>query len=372
LDVTTKEPNSRRLPFSQVGEAVEHYSNNCSSNSSIDEINHPQTIETTVTEIQPSARSHVSKEGALGVTSNREFNHISVSSKQTRDAIKQGEEEMAEVDTSMLAGQHADIRREGSVERGEIRYDVATRAGDIRREIADAKDVLNDSIRVEGGNTRAQSAAETSDVIKESIKGNWHNSDAIKDARYDLADRIGNSADRIADRLSEHHVETNAQFFAVGRDTQDIRAQIIAQQQQMVAGFMGVSKDTELASLKGIIEGQKNTQYLADKIAMESEKTRDLLNDHKYHDLNRNLVERNSELVNCEQDRGRYRDRYWDSRWEQNQNQFGAQFAAMQNQLQSLNQNFNSQLAETRQGMVNFGTMAGNAGQQSSTSNNVR
>ncbi len=32
---------------------------------------------------------------------------------------------------SALAAQHSDIRREGSVERGDIRYDVATRAGVI-------------------------------------------------------------------------------------------------------------------------------------------------------------------------------------------------------------------------------------------------
>jgi len=261
-----------------------------------------------------------------------------------------GENNMAEVDTTMLAGQHADIRREGSVERGEIRYDVATRAGDIRREIADAKDVLNDSIRVEGGMTRSQSAAETSDVIKESIKGDWHNSDAIKDARYDIASRIEGTKDLIDNR-----------FFDVARDTQDLRAQVIAQQQQMVAGFLGVSKDTELASLKGIIEGQKNTTYLSDKISAENEKTRDLINDLKYHDLNRHLVERNNELVE---------ERNWGKHWYHgaNQAQFGQQFAQLQNQMQ----NFNSQLAETRQGLVNFGTMAGNAGQQSSTSNNVR
>jgi len=40
--------------------------------------------------------------------------------------------------------------------------------------------------------------------------------------------------------------------------------------------------------------------------------------------------------------------------------------AALQNQMQ----NFNSQLSETRQGMVNFGTMAGVG--QTSTNNNVR
>ena len=266
---------------------------------------------------------------------------------------------MAEADTAMLASQHADIRREGSVERGEIRYDVATRAGDIRREIADAKDVLNDSIRVEGGMTRAQSAGETSDVIKEGIKSAWHNSDAIKDARYDVADRVGNSADRIVDRLSEHHIETNAQFFAVGRDTQDIRAQVISAQQAMVAGFLGVSKDTELASLKGVIEGQRNTSYLADKIAAEGAATRGLINDLKYHDLNRSLVERNNELVE---------ERNWGRHWYHgaNQAQFGQQFAQLQSQMQ----NFNSQLSETRQGMVNFGTMAGVG--QTSSANNVR
>jgi hypothetical protein len=42
------------------------------------------------------------------------------------------------------------------------------------------------------------------------------------------------------------------------------------------------------------------------------------------------------------------------------------QFAAISSQLQA----FQSQLQETRQGMVNFGTMAGVG--QTSTSNNVR
>jgi predicted glutamine amidotransferase len=144
-------------------------------------------------------------------------------------------------------------------------------------------------------------------------------------------------------------------FFAVGRDLADLRQ-----------GQATISKDIELNALKGVIEGQKNTQYLSDKIGDDGEKTRALINDLKFHDLNRSLVERNTELVNCEQDRGRYRDRYWDTR----QDQFGAQFAALQNQLQSLNQNFNSQLSETRQGMVNFGTMAGVG--QTSSANNVR
>jgi len=275
---------------------------------------------------------------------------------------------MAEVDTALLSQEHGairhdiavesarlgsqigaefcevragqgDIRREQAVGFGDTRYNIAERTGDIRREQALGFSNTGDLIMTEG---------------QEGIM-------ATKDARADVADRISTASDRSTDRIMELRGLVGERFYTVGRDLSDLRQ-----------GQATLARDVELHALKGVIEGQKNTQYLADKVGFENEKTRDLINDLKYHDLNRSLVERNTELVNCEQDRGRYRDSYWDARWDQNQNQFGAQFAALQNQLQSLNQNFNSQLAETRQGMVNFGTMAGNAGQQSSTSNNVR
>ena len=266
--------------------------------------------------------------------------------------VKQGEEKMAEVDTNMLSSQHADIRREAAVYAGETRYDIASSGSDIRREVAQSTDVLNDAIRVEGGNTRSASAAETNEIVKESIKGDWHVTDVVKDARYDISDRIGNSADRIVDRLVEGNSVLNDRFFTVARDTADLRAQVIQ-------AIDTTKMATELNALKGIIEGQKNTTYLADKIGDEGEKTRALINDLKYHDLSRGLIERNSELVE---------ERNWGRHWYHgaNQAQFGQQFAQLQSQMQ----NFNSQLAETRQGMVNFGTMAGVG--QSSTNNNVR
>jgi hypothetical protein len=99
---------------------------------------------------------------------------------------------------------------------------------------------------------------------------------------------------------------------------------------------------------------------------MDGEKTRNLINDHKYHDMNRSLLERNNELVNCEQDRRHYHDRYHDSRFDMIQQQYAGQWAQLQNQVQA----FQSQLQETRQGMVNFGSM--NQVGQTSTSNNVR
>ncbi len=310
---------------------------------------------------------------------------------------------MAEVDTNMLSKDHSDIRREGADHTSEIRYDVATRAGDIRREVAQAacdlskqvgagfadtryelargNDVLNDAIRVEGGSTRVQSAAETNEIVKEGLKGDFNTVGAIKDSRFetitrmneaaallnktitdttgDVSNRVELNADRHTLALSTMDTKFGDRFFTVGRDLSDLRQ-----------GQATLSKDIELNSLKGQLDARANTTYLSDKITNDGEKTRALLNDLKYHDLNRALVERQTSLVNCEQDNRHWHSRYDDARWNQMQGQWGSQFAAMQNQLQSMNQNFNSQLSETRQGMVNFGTMAGVG--QTSSANNVR
>ena len=297
---------------------------------------------------------------------------------------------MADVDTTMLAGQHADIRREGAEHAAEIRYDVATRAGDIRREgaehasdirreqavefgdtrydtaeqvgsarreLADVKDVLNDSIRVEGGNTRFQAAKDTSEIIKEGLKGTHEVFAAVRDNRYDLASRIENAADRTERGIAENRLMTADRFYAVGRDLAEIRQ-----------GQATLGKDVELNALRTQLDAKDNTRYITDKVAAEGEKTRDLIQDLKYHDLNRGLIERQTELINCEQDRRGYRDRYHDGRFDMLQTQFAGQWAQLQNQVQA----FQSQLQETRQGMVNFGTMSGQSGQQTSTSNNVR
>jgi hypothetical protein len=212
-----------------------------------------------------------------------------------------GENTMAEVDTVMLAGQHSDIRREA--------------------------------------------AEHTNEIVREGLKNAFGTERVVE-----------NAADRVVDRIVEGRDVMNSRFFDVGRDTSDLRAQIVAQQQQIVAGFGAVAKDAEISVLKNTIEGEKNTRYLSDKIESDGERTRALINELKYGDLNRELIERNSLLV--EERFGR--------RWYRDQGQFQSQFAALQQQVQA----FNSQLQETRQGMVNFGTMAGVG--QTSTSNNVR
>jgi hypothetical protein len=249
---------------------------------------------------------------------------------------------MADVDTVTLGAQHGAIRHDIAVESARLGSHIGTEAcgirvgqGDIRREVASEHCKTNDIVRQEG---------------QENVM-------AIKDARYDISDRITNSADRVSDRMMELRGLVGQRFHEVSHDLATVKQ-----------GQATLAKDVELNALKTQIEGQKNTTYLSDKISAENEKTRDLINDLKYHDLNRGLLERNTELVNCEQDRRHYRDRWHDGRFEQIQNQYAAQWAQLQNQVQA----FQSQLQETRQGLVNFGTMAGNAGQQSSTSNNVR
>jgi len=147
----------------------------------------------------------------------------------------------------------------------------------------------------------------------------------------------------------------DARFFDVARDTQDIRAQVIAQQQQMVAGFLGVAKDSEINALKTQVELAKQTTYLSDKIDAGNSKTQDLISALRAADQDRMLIERNADLVG-----ERYHSLHWRHGYD------NAQWNAVQSNLNA----FQSQLQETRQGMVNFGTMAGVG--QTSTSNNVR
>jgi hypothetical protein len=76
-----------------------------------------------------------------------------------------------------LAAQHSDIRREGSVERGEIRYDVATRAadnryanaigqGEIKYAIAEHSEATNRDVLTTGYHTQVK-VDEAADKIQQ-------------------------------------------------------------------------------------------------------------------------------------------------------------------------------------------------------------
>lgn len=354
---------------------------------------------------KPNDSDNIVRASFMPIMAGSPIDHINDSVPST-SIIPKGENEMAEIDTTQLSQEHGairhdiavesarlgnqigseacginkhigDSRRESAGETADIRYDVATRAGDIRREVAQEAHALSRQIGdgfcttdgkvlETGSSIRREGAEHTNEIIKEGLKGDFNTRGDIKDTRFDLASRVGDSTDRIVahaeggfdrvvDRVQEHDSKVADRFFTVGRDLMDLRQ-----------GQATLAKDVELNALKTQLDAKENTRYIVDKVVDDGEKTRNLINDLKYHDLNRGLVERQTELVNCEQDRRHYRDRWDDARFNQIQAGFQGQWAQLQSQIQA----FQSQLQETRQGMVNFGTMAGVG--QSSTSNNVR
>lgn len=189
---------------------------------------------------------------------------------------------------------------------------------------------------------RREAAEHTNEVVREGLKGDYATQKAITDLERANSTQIDMMEDVVI-----------SQFSTVGRDTADLRAQVTGIGYQVRDGFATAAKDAEINALKTQIEASKNTAYLGDKIASEGEKTRALINEARYADLNRALIERNAELVD-----ERFGHRHWRGMWD------AAQFQAVSNRVQALD----SQLSETRQGLINFGTMAG-VGQSSSTNN---
>ena len=233
---------------------------------------------------------------------------------------------MAEVDTVMLSQEHSDIRRE-----------QAEQASNIRRE----------------------AGVNTNEIVKEGLKESFNIRGDVKDARHDIEGLIGNQTDRVVDRVEEGKDALLARTWDLGRESADNRAQILALSFQVRDGFVATAKDSEINALKTQIETAKQTTYLSDKIDGQAEKTRELISELKNADLNRMLIERNAALVE---------ERHAHHHWRHNADMAGVQgqWAALNSQLQA----FQSQLASSSQGMVNFGTQAGVG--QTSSANQVR
>ena len=204
---------------------------------------------------------------------------------------------------------------------------------------------------------RREGAEHTNEIVKEGLKGDYVTQSAIKDSRFDISSRIASGNTDLSRQVDAIDDTMTAMIHQVSRDTTDLRAQVISAQQAVLMGFAGAAKDSEINALKTQVELSKQSTYLSDKIDAGNTKTQDLINSLKEHDLNRALIERNAELVGALEHGRHWRGRYYDGQFQS---------------LASNMQNFQSQLSETRQGLVNFGTMSGGAGQQTSTSNNVR
>ena len=258
---------------------------------------------------------------------------------------------------------HSDIRREVQVGFADTRYNLGETSSDIRREGAEhTNEIVKEGLKGQS-DIRREAAEHTNEIVREGMKGDFETLKAVKDARHDIMVQTDGVADRMVSQIDKQYHSVENRQFELMRDLTDVRATTKATQDAILAKIeaaaLAASKDTEIAVLKNTIEGQKNTQYLFEKIGKEGDVTRALINDLKNSDLNRALIERNAEIV--EQ---RHYGHHWRGVYDQ------SQFQNLSTQLASQLAAVNSQLAETRQGMVNFGTMAGVG--QSSTSNNVR
>jgi hypothetical protein len=262
-----------------------------------------------------------------------------------------------------LAMQHADIRREGSVERGEIRYDVATRAADTRYAVAVGDNDIRRDLQAGFGDTK-YAIAEHSEATNRDVLTSGFNTSV----------KVDEAADKILQRQADFYIAGQARDFDQSRDLAALRAvQDLSAQKLSSEILLATEKTATAAALESakvaaaVALGQSQlskeiaeSKYeLSKQVGYENEKTRDLINSLKNDELNRLLIERNTDLTHCRHD-------YWGAR----DGLFNSQFAALSSQVNSQLNSLNSQIAETRQGMVNFGTMAGVG--QSSTSNAVR
>jgi hypothetical protein len=253
------------------------------------------------------------------------------------EVAEKGNTIMADIVTGTVTGQldissvlqgHSDIRRE-----------IAAADADIRRDVA-----------AEGGASRAT-------TLKESCEVNAN----VKQSAWNVSDRVGTEADRIVGQSTAYFIAQQQNDYASATALAALKANADLTSQRLTleiaaAGDKAASasalESAKVAAAVALGQAQLERALVADGMT-----TRALMTSMKFEDQNRFLIERNQELVDC---KSHYRHAEY--------NASQSQFAILQNQLQA----FQSQLQETRQGMVNFGTMSGSAGQQTSTANNVR
>jgi len=199
-----------------------------------------------------------------------------------------------------------------------------------------------------------QTTASLSDIRLEQMKQSSDILDSVRDARHQVIQAGGVDTDRVTASITGSKDTVLDRLFTMGRDTMDLRAQVTGLGYQVRDGFVAAAKDSEINALKTQIELAKQSTYISDKIDADGEKTRALVNSLKEQELNRILIERNSELIE---------ERFGRRFWYHGANQ--GQWASLNSQLQA----FQSQLSDARNSMVNFGTQLG-VGQRA-TSNNV-
>ena len=274
-----------------------------------------------------------------------------------------------------LANESTGIQLENMKGFDRVNADVLRSAASGTLENMKGFDRVNADILRTGADGRYSGAQNTSEIIKEGLKESFAARGDIKDTRYDIASRIEQGTDRVTDQSTQYYIASAQNANEAARDLAGLKVLTDANTSRISAELsLGIEKAAAATALESAKVGAAvalesarlgtavalGQATLSKEIFADGQKTRDLMNDLKYHDLNRGLIERNAELVEERHERRHYRglaDQY----------QSQGQWASVQAQLQA----FQSQLQTATQGTVNFGTMSGNAGRNTSTNNVV-
>jgi hypothetical protein len=282
---------------------------------------------------------------AIEATRNVDNNSATATIQQASVATK-GETTMADIvtgtttgqlDTTALMQDHADIRRENAQSEAQVRRDIQSTSGDSRREAAEI-----------GAASAYQNATQHAGIV-----------DQVKSAGWANSDRTGTEADRVVGQGTAYFIAEQQYAFNNATAVAALKA---GTDMQFANTLSAINSAAQMGQAATALEGAKSAAAAAlgqaligQQIVADGNNTRALINELKMEQLNRELIERNAALVEARGD-----CRYWQGGYNQ------SQFAAVTSQLQA----FQSQLSETRQGMVNFGTQSGVG--QTATTNSVR
>lgn len=256
------------------------------------------------------------------------------------------------VDSSSLA----DVRRENEHNFGTLKYDTAIGQSDIRREAEHNTATIRNDVLGTSSDIRRETMASQGAIQRDLNQISDRINDDIKSSAWKVSDSVGNNADRI--------VDNNTNYFIASQNRQFDNALAIAGIKASTdMGFAKIAGDISTSTMANALETAKLSGAMAlghaqleRSILQDGLETRRLMNELNADSLNRQLIERNAEMLDH-----RGEARHWRHGFENNQ------FAALTTQLNALG----SVLNDTRQGVVNFGSMTGNAGRQQSTTNVV-
>lgn len=189
----------------------------------------------------------------------------------------------------------------------DIRREQESIGSDIRRELAQEACKVNDSVKTAG----------------------WHNSD-----------RTGHEADRIVNQATQFYISEQAR-------SADTAAAVAALKSSSDMSFAATQSAIQLAAERGATAAALATAATQMLVVQEAVKGREM--------QERNLIDN----LRADLERERSGHRHWESSFYQ------AQSANLSSQLQA----FQSQFQNATQGTVNFGSMTGNAGRNTSTNN---